>query len=180
MVKNTVLNVVLALGAVALAWVVALPRIFRRHRDLLIRLGPFKAFLTGYNARTRNISGTERSAWGLVTHEGRRSGRTYQTSLGTHPFGDGFLLPLGYGPRSDWYRNIMAAGACTLAWKGRTYQLERPELLSGPEVMRAWPLRERILLQLAGMHDFVWLHQTKEETLEPTQAEVPVAQHPVP
>ena len=106
----TVLNVVLALGGVALAWLVALPRIFRRHRDMLIRLGPFKAFLTRYNAMTRNISGTERSAWGLVTHEGRRSGRTYQTSLGTHPFGDGFLLPLGYGPHTDWYQNIMAAG----------------------------------------------------------------------
>ena len=180
MAKTTVLNVVLALGGVALAWLVALPRIFRRHRDLLIRLGPFKAFLTRYNAMTRNISGTERSAWGLVTHEGRRSGRTYQTSLGTHPYGDGFLLPLGYGPHTDWYQNIMAAGACSLAWRGHTYQLERPELLSGPEAVRAWPLHERILLQLAGMHDFVWLHQSKDETMGSPQVEVPVAQHPAP
>ncbi len=170
----------LALGGVVLAWLVALPRIFRRNRDLLIKFGPFKAFLTRYNAMTRNISGTERSAWGLVTHEGRRSGRTYQTSLGTYPYGDGFLLPLGYGPHTDWYQNIMAAGACTLTWKGHSYQLERPEVMSGPEAVRAWPMQERILLQLAGMHDFVWLHQSKEETIESPQVEVPVAQHPAP
>jgi len=176
MAKNAV-AVVLALGGVILAWVVTLPRIFRRHRDLLVELGPFKTFLTRYNAMTRNVSGTERSAWGLVTHEGRRSGRTYQTSLGTQPFGDGFLLPLGYGPHTDWYRNIMAAGGCTLAWKGRTYHLERPELLSGPGLVRAWPTRERILLRLAGMRDFVWLHQSKE-TVELPQTQEPAAQDP--
>ena len=178
MAKNAV-AILLALGAVILAWVVALPRIFRRHRDSLIKLGPFKTFLTRYNALTRDLSGTERSAWGLVTHEGRRSGRTYQTSLGTQPYGDGFLLPLGYGPHTDWYRNIMAAGGCTIAWKGRTYQLERPELLSGPEAMRAWPMRERILLRLAGMREFVWLHQSKE-TVELPQAQEPAARHAAP
>ncbi|MGO9154880.1 hypothetical protein [Mycobacterium sp.] len=129
---GTVLVVVLAVVGVVLAWVVLLPRIFRRNRDLLVRRGPFKSFLTKYNAMTRKISGTARSSWGLVTHVGRRSGRTYQTSLGTYPYGDGFLLPLGYGPHTDWYQNIMAAGTCTLAWKGNTYQLERPELMSGP------------------------------------------------
>jgi deazaflavin-dependent oxidoreductase (nitroreductase family) len=168
--------VVLAVGGMALAWLVLLPRIFRRNRDLLLKRGPFKKFLTSYNDMTRNISGTQRSSWGLLTHVGRRSGRVYQTSLGTNAYGDGFLLPLGYGPRTDWYRNLMAAGVCTLAWKGRSYQLERPELISGPEAMRAWPIRDRILLQLAGMHDFVWLHQSHEHATEPPQLTSP-AQH---
>jgi deazaflavin-dependent oxidoreductase (nitroreductase family) len=173
---RTALVVVLALGGVVLAWLVLLPRIFRRNRDLLVRLGPFRSFLTRYNAMTRKISGTERSSWGLVTHVGRRSGRTYQTSLGIYPYGDGFLLPLGYGPHTDWYRNIMAAGVCTLAWKGRTYQLERPEVMSGPEVVRAWPMRDRILLRIAGIHDFVWLHRSEEQAIEPSQVEVPAQQ----
>ena len=51
------LVVVLAVGGVVLAWLVLLPRIFRRNRDLLVRIGPFKRFLTGYNNLTRNISG---------------------------------------------------------------------------------------------------------------------------
>jgi deazaflavin-dependent oxidoreductase (nitroreductase family) len=159
--------VVLAVVGMALAWLVLLPRIFRRNRDQLLSRGLFNRFLKKYNDTTRKISGTPRSSWGLLTHVGRRSGHVYQTSLGTNTYGDGFLLPLGYGPHTDWYRNLMAAGACTLAWKGRTYQLERPELISGPEAMRAWPLGSRILLQLAGIHDFVWLHQSQEQATEP-------------
>ena len=168
--------VVLAVGGMALAWLVLLPRIFRRNRDLRLKRGPVKKFLTSYNDMTRKISGTQRSSWGLLTHVGRRSGRVYQTSLGTNAYGDGFLLPLGYGPHTDWYRNLMAAGVGTLTWKGRTYQLARPELISGPEAMRAWPIRDRILLHLAGMHDFVWLHESQEQATEPPQLTSP-AQH---
>jgi deazaflavin-dependent oxidoreductase (nitroreductase family) len=140
----------------------------------MLRFGPFKRFLTRYNEMARKISGTRRSSWGLVTHVGRRSGRTYQTSLGTYTYGDGFLLPLGYGTHTDWYQNVMAAGACTLGWKGRTYQLERPELISGPEALQAWPQRDRILLRLAGIHDFVWVHQSSEPAVESAQVEAPV------
>jgi deazaflavin-dependent oxidoreductase (nitroreductase family) len=174
-----VVVVVLAVAGVVLGWLVLFPRIFRRNRDVLVRFGPFKRFLKRYNDMTRRISGTERSSWGLVTHVGRRTGRTYQTSLGTHPYGDGFLLPLGYGAHTDWYRNMMAAGTCTLVWKGRTYQLERPEVISGPEVMRAWPMRDRILLRLAGMHNFVWLHLPKLQSTEASQIDAPV-QHVAP
>ena len=135
----------------------------------MLKIAPLKKAMTRYNDMTRHISGTERSSWGLLTHVGRRSGRTYQTSLGTCGYGDGFLLPLGYGPHTDWYRNLLAAGTCTLAWKGRTYQLERPELISGSEPMQAWRKRDQILLRLAGMHDFVWLHQSAQEASEPAQ-----------
>ena len=167
---------ILAVGAVVMAWLVALPRLFRRHRDVMLSLAPFRKFLTTYNGLTRSISGTPRSSWGLLSHDGRRSGRHYQTSLGTTAFGDGFLLPLGYGTGSDWYRNIMATGRCELAWKGRTYQLSRPELINGPTALHAWPTRDQILLRLAGIHDFVWVHRSKEPDVTPTNPNaLPVA-----
>ncbi len=37
------------------------------------------------------------------------------------------------------------------------YEFERPELISGPEAIRSWPPMSRMLLRLAGMHEFVWL-----------------------
>ncbi|WP_246540766.1 nitroreductase family deazaflavin-dependent oxidoreductase [Mycobacterium spongiae] len=120
-----------------------------------------------YNGITRAISGTPRSSLGLLTHEGRRSGRTYQTSLGARPFGDGFLLPLTYGQRTDWYRNLLASGAGTLAWKGSTYHLERPKVISGAEPMQAWPIAARLLLHLAGVHDFVQLHEVRSSPADP-------------
>ncbi|ORB70977.1 hypothetical protein BST45_04470 [Mycobacterium shinjukuense] len=141
-------------------WLTLLLRIFRRNRDQLLRCGTFRTFLKGCNDMTRSISGTRRSSLGLLTHVGRRSGRSYQTSLGTNTFGDGFLVPLTYGASTDWYRNLVAAGVGTLTWKGRSYRVERPEVMSGSTPMRAWPMRSRIMLQLAGIHDFVWLHQS--------------------
>jgi deazaflavin-dependent oxidoreductase (nitroreductase family) len=158
--------VTLAVGGMVLTWFVLMPRIVRRNREVLFDRGWFKMFLATYNGMTRKIAGTKRTSWGLLTHVGRRSGRVYQTPLGASPYGDGFLLPLGYGPHTDWYRNLMAAGVGTLAWRDRTYQLERPELTSGPDVMRSWPIGSRIMLQLTGIHEFVWLHQSTEEAAE--------------
>ena len=161
--------VVAATVGVALAWLVVLPRVFRRNRDRMLKIAPLKKAMTRYNDMTRNISGSPRSSWGLLTHVGRRSGLSHQTSLGTCAYGDGFLLPLGYGTHTDWYRNLMAAGTGTLTWKGHNFQLERPELISGPDAMRAWRKRDQMLLRLAGMHDFVWLHQSAQQASEPAQ-----------
>ncbi|OBI85135.1 hypothetical protein A9X01_18610 [Mycobacterium asiaticum] len=121
--------------------------------------GAFRRLLKIYNVLTRRVSGTRISTVGLLTHVGRRSGRNYQTSVGVTGHGDGFLVPLTYGPGTDWYRNISAAGSGTLAWKGRTFTVEKPEIVSGPQPLRAWPTRSRIMLQLAGIDDFVWLHR---------------------
>jgi hypothetical protein len=57
----------------------------------------------------------------------------------------------------------MAAGKCTLTWEGRTYALERPEIISGPEVMRAWPITAQIMLRAGGIHEFLWLHETTDQ-----------------
>lgn len=129
---GVVVVVVAAVGGVALAWLVLLLRVVRRNRDLLLRRGPFKRFLTRYNDMTRKISGTQRSSWGLLTHVGRRSGRTYQTSLGVLAYGDGYLLPLGYGTQTDWYRNVMAAGTCELAWRDTPTSWSGPRSSPGP------------------------------------------------
>jgi hypothetical protein len=43
--------------------------------------------------------------------------------------------------------------------EGRTYALERPEIIAGPEVMRAWPITAQIMLRAGGIHEFLWLHE---------------------
>jgi hypothetical protein len=69
----------LAVGVSVLTTVSLLPRIVRRNRNLL-RLGVAKR----YNDMTRKSAGTQRSPFALLTHVGRHSGRTYQTSLGAY------------------------------------------------------------------------------------------------
>jgi deazaflavin-dependent oxidoreductase (nitroreductase family) len=46
-----------------------------------------------------------------LTHVGRRSGRRYRTVLevvGTNPADGEYMVVAGWGPSSDWYRNIQA------------------------------------------------------------------------
>ena len=50
-----------------------------------------------------------------LTHVGRKSGREYRTVLevvGTNPPAGEFMVIAGFGPSSDWYRNIAANPAC--------------------------------------------------------------------
>jgi len=140
--------------AAMLASPVVMPRIIRRHPEWL-RLGVFKR----YAAFRRRHAGEQHSVTALLTHVGRRSQKTYQTPLGAQPFGDGFVVSLPYGSQTDWCRNVMAAGTCKLAWKEQTYQLERPEIISGSQVFRTLPVWQRVLLQGGGIHDFLWLHK---------------------
>lgn len=96
---------------------------------------------------------------------GRRSGRSYQVPVGAYPYDDGFVLALIYrGTQSDWCRNVIAAGRCTLTWKGHTYELGRPEVISTREVMqRPWPIRHRALFRVIGVREFLWLQPAAEE-----------------
>jgi deazaflavin-dependent oxidoreductase (nitroreductase family) len=143
------------------------PRLIRHNFDRIRGNATLSAALHRFNAVRLKTAGTTRSDFAILTHAGRRSGRTYQTPLGAHTFGDGVILPLAYGSQTDWYRNVLAAGKCTLAWEGRTYALERPEIISGPEVMRSWPITAQIMMRAGGIHDFLWLHETTDQAVEP-------------
>lgn len=61
---------------------------------------------------------------GMLEHIGRRSGRTYETPLEivTHD-GDRYVIAAGWGPHSDWFRNLQANPAAGL-WVGtRRYEV---------------------------------------------------------
>ncbi len=34
------------------------------------------------------------------------------------------MIPLPYGSDVDWYRNVEAAGHCTISWKGNDYECD--------------------------------------------------------
>ncbi|HEX2286019.1 MAG TPA: nitroreductase family deazaflavin-dependent oxidoreductase [Mycobacterium sp.] len=133
------------------------PRVVRRNPELLSR-----GIVGKWNDINRKSAGTRLSPFALLHHVGRRSGRTFQTPLGAHPYGDGFVVPLTYGTTSDWYQNVAASGTCTLTWKGRSFQFERPEIVSGPDVAGAWPALQRIAMRGARVQEFVWLHESPQ------------------
>ena len=99
-------------------------------------------------------------------HVGRRSGRPYITPLSAYPLGDGFVLAVAY-PHVDWCDNVLTAGKCTLTWNGQEYALERPEVISKAEAMKAYPLGVRpFLAGGAGQNKFLWLHRAANPPVE--------------
>lgn len=117
------------------------------------------------NALAHQIAGTRLGSWyfnlSLLKHVGRSSGREYATPLSAYPLGDGFVLAQAY-PNVDWCRNVMAAGKCTLIWKGQEYALEKPEMLPAAVALEAYPPWVRTVSRMLGTNQYVWLHRQRE------------------
>ncbi len=107
------------------------------------------------NPLTRRLARTSHGPFAIIQHVGRRSGRQYETPIILGLAADGFVLELTYGPNVDWYRNVQAAGGCTLIWHGKTYHISKLEPLSAERGRSAFPLPARLILRLIGAQHFV-------------------------
>jgi len=96
-----------------------------------------------------------------LTHIGRRSGRTYVTPIGARRAGDRVLIPLTFGNQSDWSRNVLAAGRCSLRLDGVDYEASAPALVSpeeaDPDVRAAFGRLERASMRMLGIKQFLRL-----------------------
>ena len=56
----------------------------------------------------------------MIEHRGRKSGKLYRTVVevaGRHPDNNEWIVTAGFGPKSDWYRNLVA-GTPEAVWIG--------------------------------------------------------------
>lgn len=98
---------------------------------------------------------------GLVVHRGRTSGRRYQTPVMVFRRGDQFLIALTYGgERTDWVKNVVAAGGCELRTGGRVYATGAPRVYRDESRAGIRPLERRVL-RLIGSSDFLSLTITE-------------------
>src|SRR5215217_5452185 len=90
--------------------------------------------------------------YGVISHRGRHSGKVYRTPVVVRPTSDGFIVPMPWGESTDWYRNVRAAGECVIRWKGRDYDMVRPELIDDPAAARAsFGAFERAMMRRLGI-----------------------------
>src|SRR5438270_10605225 len=87
------------------------------------------------NRITRRIAGWM-PGFAIVTHIGRKSGRTYRTPVNVFRTRDGFRIALTYGAESDWVRNVLAAGGCELEYMRRHMTLTDPRTIDDSD--RRW------------------------------------------
>jgi deazaflavin-dependent oxidoreductase (nitroreductase family) len=115
------------------------------------RLRPITTRL--FNPLARRFAG--RLPWfGILTYRGRTSGRTYHTPLNVFRRGDSFVFALTYGGDTQWVRNVVAAGSCTLRTGGRDIRLVDPEMFRDP-TRRLMPVPVRVILGLNDVSEFL-------------------------
>lgn len=73
--------------------------------------------------------------WAIVHHRGRHSGMEYDTPVAIVPTvaSDLILIGLPWGPKTEWARNVLAAGGAILKWKGREEPAIEPRLVEPAE-----------------------------------------------
>jgi deazaflavin-dependent oxidoreductase (nitroreductase family) len=90
----------------------------------------------------------------LVRHVGRRSGREYETPVILARVPEGFVAELTYGPDVDWYKNVTAAGRCTILHHGREYEVNGVSSYPAELGRAAFPAPARLLLRALRRRDF--------------------------
>ena len=99
-----------------------------------------------------------------IHHVGRRSGKPYVTSVGARVHNGIVLIPLTFGNRSDWVRNVYAAGECAVRVNGADYHATAPQFVATVQVgalLRSMfrPV-ERLVFKLLGIQQFMRLQLT--------------------
>ena len=90
--------------------------------------------------------------YGVIQHKGRRSGKAFRTPVVVRPVEGGFIVPLPWGTTTDWFRNLRAAGGCTIRWKGRSYEVGSPEVLDAQAATAAFGGSQRAAMERFGIH----------------------------
>jgi hypothetical protein len=104
-----------------------------------------------FNPWMLKVAGRYNIPQSIVTHIGRKSGRTYSTPIVAFPVSNGFIIPLPYGAGVDWCRNILTAGNCTLQWHGNTYNLVEPQLIESASIAPSLPLANQLAFRVMNV-----------------------------
>jgi deazaflavin-dependent oxidoreductase (nitroreductase family) len=95
------------------------------------------------------------SVWGVVRHTGRRSGRTFSTPIALTATREGFVIPLPWGEKTDWCRNVRAANGGVVRWGRHDYTVRDPEVIDRAAAAPAFSPPLRRLLPVLGIERFL-------------------------
>jgi deazaflavin-dependent oxidoreductase (nitroreductase family) len=120
------------------------------------RANPLRWLSLSIEPIARPLAGTRWfPLWAVLVHVGRRSGTAYRTPVVTFRTGDGFIIPLPFGDRTQWAKNLSASGTGSLRWKGRDWRFRGPEIV---ETAMARPALGPVfgrLVDFVGIRQFV-------------------------
>jgi deazaflavin-dependent oxidoreductase (nitroreductase family) len=74
-------------------------------------------------------AGTPGTFASVIRHQGRTTGRSYETPVWAAPTEDGFVIAIVYGSGTDWLKNVVASGAAAIVHQGEACPVDRPEIV---------------------------------------------------
>ncbi|BBZ25814.1 peptidase [Mycolicibacterium madagascariense] len=105
-----------------------------------------------FNRRVTNPAARSLTPWlpclGTLEHTGRKSGKHYRTPLLVFETRGGFVVLIGYGPDTDWVKNVLAGGPTVLHKRGNALALGSPRIVSKAEAAPLIPPAPRLLYRL--------------------------------
>ncbi len=93
--------------------------------------------------------------YGVLRHTGRTSGTPYATPVVALRVRDGFLIPLPFGDRTQWAKNLFAAGGGGLRSRGHEHRIAAPEVVTTESVAAELPILVRSATRAFGLRQFV-------------------------
>ena len=112
------------------------------------------------NPRVMRTAGTAATQTSVIEHIGRRSGQTYETPVDIVDTPTGMLIALPYGARTDWLRNVLAAGSATVVTGGQRVNVDRPVVVTTADVADLIPGRTMRTLRLFGVSQCLSLEKS--------------------
>jgi deazaflavin-dependent oxidoreductase (nitroreductase family) len=106
-------------------------------------------------------AGRPHSVFAIMECTGRRTGRHYSTPIRVVEQPDSFIVPLTYGPKTNWYINLRHNPG-VLHWQGRPIPVGNPTPVPTATVAHLLPPPSRFLLWLDGTDQCVRLYKLSE------------------
>jgi deazaflavin-dependent oxidoreductase (nitroreductase family) len=90
----------------------------------------------------------------VLHHQGRRSGRSYDTPVQAYATHDGWLVGLAYDHNAPFALNLLAAGGGEMTRAGRRYRITNPRRV-GHEALKLLPALASLEMRVVGIDEFM-------------------------
>lgn len=101
-----------------------------------------------YNPHLANPITAHFAGWlppfAILEHRGRTSGKYYRIPMIVSRRGETFTIALTCNAKTDWVKNVLAGGGCTIEHRGQAHHLIRSRLADAPALSWA-PLPVRLI-----------------------------------
>ena len=85
-----------------------------------------------------------------IKHRGRKSGKPYETIVTAYRKGDVLAIVLGHG-KTDWVKNVLAAGEADLHFIRRDVHLTNPRIVPAGSGAEGLPFMARVQANRVGI-----------------------------